>query len=110
MSYAQNIPSMVPAKLLIMVFVVCNKISETCVPSSIELEPQSALSKAKKFVRLRFVNSEVAKRLDGIQNRPVRRILKAIALSVCGLNSFPEVMRLSQGCFGVSQWIHLRKV
>ncbi len=74
-----------------------------------ELEPQSALSKAKKFVRLRFVNSEVAKRLDGVQNRPVRRILKAIALSVCGLNSFPEVMRLSYGNFGVSQWIHLRK-
>ena len=75
-----------------------------------ELEPQSALSKTKKFVRLRFNNSEVAKRLDGIQNRPVRRILKAIALSLCGLNSLPEVMRLSQGCFGVSQWIHLRKV
>lgn len=76
-----------------------------------ETERQSFVSKAIRFVLFRYeYNYTLVKQIRRIRVRPIRRLLKAMWLSLCVLASLPAINALGSSKLGVSQWVHLRKV
>jgi len=74
-----------------------------------EIEPQTFISKAYRFVSFRFTRSKLSSWLDQIHMRALRRIVKLICFGFYTLISLPVIISLNSSDLGVSQWVHLKK-